>query len=898
MIPHTLQLKNFLSYGPEAQSINFTPYHLICLSGKNGHGKSALLDAITWAIWGQARKTSGNSKADQGLLHLGQNHMFVIIEFEVNGQCYRIRREYVQTKSKPFTSLDFGVMQEDKKFAPLTDKTIKSTQAKIEKTIGISYDSFISSAFLRQGQSNEFSKKSPKERKEVLAQILQLQQFDEQKKIALLQAKKLQIEYKTFTNLQQRIETELEQLATVPELHKKITSELKTIKAQQKKLEVKEQEIITNQKETLKASEKLELIQQQAQQSNLHLQQTKEQINIIAKQWHAQNQIVQKASNHKQLEKEEKELLIKLQSLQEKLQKKLILREEYLKVKEEQSLLLAQLEKTSAEKLQTLKLEQSKLQEQLLLQQRQLQQVEKQKNSINQELVIYNKEMKTTNDTLKKYQTAVNHHHALEQSLENLKTQYQAICSQGILQKKEFKKLNSILKEKKPNTLCPLCKHQLSDDGYSNITLEEQELQASLQQLKTEAQSIKQKISSAEKQVQQNKHQHEESINLTSKQHEQKKLLLKINQTLADLENQYQALKKEEKQLLNQKKEVDQQIKTSTDQHNQLNNDITISTLQKKLQKIEKTAKALGYDQKVHQETEQLLKEVQRQLLSTNNINDIIAEQAARKAELLTLFKSAQKYQTLATDLQKEIKKYQNIKPQIQKIKEQEASIKTEWQNLEKNQTKLLVEKGSLEQKQKKQKELYKELAKINKDIKIIQQEMIDYQEIAKALGKDGIQALLIEQAIPEIEDEANEVLARLTNNQTQVFIESLRDLKKGGNKETLDIKISDSFGLRDYELFSGGEAFRIDFALRIGISKLLARKAGTTLQTIIIDEGFGSQDEEGLQLIMDNIYKIQDEFAKVIIVSHLPEMKENFPVQFIVEKKRSGSSVSVIEQG
>lgn len=125
-----------------------------------------------------------------------------------------------------------------------------------------------------------------------------------------------------------------------------------------------------------------------------------------------------------------------------------------------------------------------------------------------------------------------------------------------------------------------------------------------------------------------------------------------------------------------------------------------------------------------------------------------------------------------------------------------------------------------------------------------------------------------------------------------------LKDLKKGGSKETLDIKIADSFGIRDYEMFSGGEAFRIDFALRIGISKLLARRSGTTLQTIFIDEGFGSQDEEGLGLIMDNIYKIQEDFAKIIVVSHLPEMKEQFPVQFMVEKKRSGSTISIVEQG
>lgn len=157
---------------------------------------------------------------------------------------------------------------------------------------------------------------------------------------------------------------------------------------------------------------------------------------------------------------------------------------------------------------------------------------------------------------------------------------------------------------------------------------------------------------------------------------------------------------------------------------------------------------------------------------------------------------------------------------------------------------------------------------------------------------------MLIEQAIPQIEEEANDILSRLTDNQAQIFIESLRDLKSGGVKETLDIQISDSAGIRPYEMFSGGEAFRVDFALRIAISKLLAHRAGTALQTLIIDEGFGSQDEEGLNRLMDAIYAIQKDFSKIIVVSHLTTFKDNFPVHFIVEKGPSGSFVRIEERG
>jgi len=77
-----------------------------------------------------------------------------------------------------------------------------------------------------------------------------------------------------------------------------------------------------------------------------------------------------------------------------------------------------------------------------------------------------------------------------------------------------------------------------------------------------------------------------------------------------------------------------------------------------------------------------------------------------------------------------------------------------------------------------------------------------------------------------------------------------------------------------------------------------LARRAGTALQTLIIDEGFGSQDEDGLARLMNAIHAIQHDFAKVIIVSHLPEFKDHFPVHFLASKSATGSTITVEERG
>ena len=159
------------------------------------------------------------------------------------------------------------------------------------------------------------------------------------------------------------------------------------------------------------------------------------------------------------------------------------------------------------------------------------------------------------------------------------------------------------------------------------------------------------------------------------------------------------------------------------------------------------------------------------------------------------------------------------------------------------------------------------------------------YGDLAQVFGKNGIQAIMIENAIPELEDEANRVLARITDNAMHVTLETQRDTRTGKVAETLDIKISDTLGTRNYELFSGGEAFRINFALRIALSKMLARRAGARLRTLVIDEGFGTQDSQGLERLVEIIKAIREDFAKIIVITHLRELKNAFDTHIEIKK-------------
>ena len=153
---------------------------------------------------------------------------------------------------------------------------------------------------------------------------------------------------------------------------------------------------------------------------------------------------------------------------------------------------------------------------------------------------------------------------------------------------------------------------------------------------------------------------------------------------------------------------------------------------------------------------------------------------------------------------------------------------------------------------------------------------------------------MIIETAIPELEAEANELLARMTDGRMTLRLTTQREKVSGGVTETLDIEIADELGTRGYEMYSGGESFRINFAIRVALSKMLARRAGAHLRTLFIDEGFGSQDDDGRSKLVDAINKIQPDFDMILVITHIEELRDSFPVHVVVEKTADGSRVSV----
>jgi exonuclease SbcC len=169
------------------------------------------------------------------------------------------------------------------------------------------------------------------------------------------------------------------------------------------------------------------------------------------------------------------------------------------------------------------------------------------------------------------------------------------------------------------------------------------------------------------------------------------------------------------------------------------------------------------------------------------------------------------------------------------------------------------------------------------------------YEELREAFGKRGVPAMMIEAAVPEIEAAANALLTRMTGGRMHVRFMTQRETQAGETRETLDIQISDELGTRAYEMYSGGEAFRVNFAIRIALSQLLARRAGTQVQTLIVDEGFGVLDAAGRERLVEAINAAQSDFQRILVVTHIDELKDAFPARIEITKGPDGSEITVI---
>jgi exonuclease SbcC len=309
-----------------------------------------------------------------------------------------------------------------------------------------------------------------------------------------------------------------------------------------------------------------------------------------------------------------------------------------------------------------------------------------------------------------------------------------------------------------------------------------------------------------------------------------------------------------------------------------------------KLAGIERQIEGVAYDKTAHEATQGRVASLTPFEPRKTRLESARQEVEAEREAVERYRRQIARYQESVAEDQRRLQTLTADLANLELLTRQVAAAQTAVDDLQARERAARLQLGATQQRLftcRQQAEVRKEKAGQESQAR---QERSIYEELTVAFGKRGVQAMLIEEALPELEQEANRLLGRMTDDRMHVAFETQRESKKGETIETLDIKISDELGTRNYETYSGGETFRINFAVRVALSKLLAHRAGASLQTLVIDEGFGTQDAQGRERLIEAINSIQDDFEMILAITHIQDMKDAFPVHIEVTKTAEGS--------
>ena len=1007
MVPLKLSLKNFLSYGENTSTLDFRNFEIACLSGKNGHGKSALIDALTWALWGKCRV-----KIKDEVIKRGASEASVELEFESENNIYRILRVIERKKNGTSTSINLNVYDTDSSsFKPLEEGS--KAQITIEKLLKMDYNSFICSSFILQGMADEFTKRTPSERKEILSTILALDEYELITKKAREHSQISNLELNTLQSQEKQLEDEISTKSIFEEkLHQaKIEdtklateiSEFETIQAEliaqnesikaklenldqlkkekeennQKNLQLeselkqltnlilRDKGIVSKEKEIMKGFEKYELaLKQEKLLSEKELSKSKLEMELES----AQNLI---NSEKARLQGEFNSLNAKMEEIQKNLTnvKEVTSREKEIILGHNKFTELHQVDVDMESKknlLQELnskqieldnKIEQKRIEiESSLIELKSKARELKSKSEYKTGLIKEIKRLNLQLEGIKKSQSkSEKSNEILNQLREKKSSSISGISDLENRREEEIRKLSFITAELK-DPHCPLCSSPLEKEARQALIEKLEASKSDLESRILENRSDVEKLESEEKKLLVElkrlesstknsislskelgeKEQNLRESELASKQLEKAKKELGVltnyikdktyiqefNKTLQNLSKKRSELGYDSDNHTSIKKKLEEYRKfvaeneiLKSDKIKESRYTKELSELQsiiqptaekikeesyslenrKKLVEIQTALNELSYDKKDHESLRKQTSDLEIYAKDRENLEKAKLGLSIREKEEKKLSKDLLVLKQKYKDIENELKQMEETNARSKEIKQQLESSTNRMNILRKNKNDILTEITRSENHLERMKKLLDDKKNITKKIKGTNRELAIYKELAKAFGKNGLQALIIENAVPEIEIEANKILSKLTDGTMALSLEMVKPTQTGGAKETLEIYIGDSSGTRSYETFSGGEAFRIDFALRVAISKFIANRSGAQLRTLVVDEGFGTQDKEGLDQFVQVLNLIKDDFEKILAITHVEELKERFPVRIEVTKEAGqGSSFEV----
>lgn len=988
MIPKRLTLINFLSY--RDVTLDFAGLHVACICGPNGAGKSSLLEAMAWVIWGHSRVAT-----DDDVIHLGEKEVKVEFVFEHQGQVYRILRG---RRRKQGSVLEFQI-QTPGGFRSLTQRGMRATQQLILQHLKVDYETFIHSAYLRQGRADEFMLKRPGERKQILADLLKLSQYDRLVEKARERVRDYQAEIKVLDSSLLQTEEQLQERSAIATRYQTLQEQTghtqqqqQTLQRQRDQIQQQQQQRQQQQQSLQTASQQLKHLRQSQQQRHSELLHLRQQCQALQTELDAASEIEtgyaqlqqlrrseedygqkfqqyqQINAQHTVLQTQEQQRRTTLQTSIDRLELKLSSIEETMAelhhVLDQQATVTASINQLQTARRQLQALDQRQMEVTPLQQRRQ--QIHTRLKQASARLEARLEAISQTQATLTIQQrpelsrtlTEVQHQLSyLEQ-----RRAYQVQVRQKGQERRDFmaqlqteqRQIEQQLVQldqrlallAQPEAPCPLCERPLADHGPQVVAQLEQERETLQQRLWV----IREQLTTSQREIQVLRREYRQLE--TELEHygailqEQGALQAKLSSS-AETQTQLEALEQERQHL-----------------EQCLDSDDYAAELQQEYQQLEQQLTTLGYDERDHalvRNQVEKLRWAEFKQVELNQAKQRLERLSAEKPEVeKTLAKLRSQLEqpsspellhleTALADLDYCPEQHQQLRSQLhnlqtwqlryqalqqartklpdleqrhhqltaaqteqqrqcdslqQQIAQIEAAVlpdvSDQLQQLERRMAQLqsqreqqLSQLGRLEQQLQQLDQLQLQTDQQRQQLHSYQHQLRVYQELQQAFGKNGIQALMIENLLPQLEAETNQILGRLSAHQLHVQFVTQRSGRKK-LIDTLDILIADTQGTRAYETYSGGEAFRVNFAIRLALARLLAQWSGLALQMLIIDEGFGTQDQAGCDRLIAAINAIAPDFACILTVTHMPHFREAFQTRIDITKTENGSEIQL----
>jgi len=339
--------------------------------------------------------------------------------------------------------------------------------------------------------------------------------------------------------------------------------------------------------------------------------------------------------------------------------------------------------------------------------------------------------------------------------------------------------------------------------------------------------------------------------------------------------------------------------------HQEVNEETSSRLLSEHQSSLDHYTKKKGSSEKRIQYLSELKKELDKQKSDNleiergrEELKHLLSQQEILKEELSHCESEKEDLYLKMIEIKRKISKNEEVLTSLknedfQQLHDDLKSQKTKLEELSNEILQVGIRVGSLKEKTQSLSLKNKELVEIKKVFDSKNEQMAIFDKMVKMFGKSGIQSLLLEAVIEDLQKTTNRILSSISDQFT-ISLETQRVGSDGiSTVETLDLNVKKDGSLCGFSSLSGGEQFRIALSLRIALSEIATQHGGSSLEFLLLDEINSPLDKSGVETLFVNIIKQLEAKYKILVITHDDSLKERFENVLDVSKVNGESSIS-----